>query len=337
MIQRRRQPPSAPWSQDYWQALDGHIVRHVLQSGSPFEATRVVGRHARAVLRAYSTSFFIVTRFLPACKRDQVEAIYAAVRFPDEIVDTFPISPAEKARQLAAWGHLYEQALDGAGLQAMVRNGLPPFLALFASVVQACGIPPEYYRAFLSAMRTDAQPRRFATLDDLIEGYIYGSAVVVGYFLAHVYGPSQPSEWSRAMRSARDLAIALQLTNFMRDVGEDQRRGRLYLPEDLLREEGILVADVNDPAQHAGLARVLRRLSHVAAERYGAAAANLDAFAADSRTAIRACIDVYRQLNDRIGRSPHGVLHREQVPFTQKVRVLPTSKYWKLPLAYLTQ
>jgi hypothetical protein len=82
---------------------------------------------------------------------------------------------------------------------------------------------------------------------------------------------------------------------------------------------------------------VLRTLARTADDLYAASAADLDAFACDSRPAIRACIEVYRKLNDRIATSPHGILHREHVPFTGKVRVLPSSKYWKLPLAYLAQ
>jgi phytoene synthase len=306
-----------------------------LNADSEERAARAVGRQARAVLRAYSTSFFVVTRFLPAPKREKVEAIYAAVRFPDEIVDTFPLSPEEKLHALDEWGQQYERALTMKSVQSGIAAGVPCFAALFSSVVQTCGIPSGYYRSFLEAMRFDAQPRRFVDLEDLVESYIYGSAIVVGYFLAHVYGPSSPAQWDRAMRSARQLAIGLQLTNFLRDVGEDQRRGRLYLPLDLLIREGIGEPDVSDQRQHAAFARVLRKLAATAEEMYSASAADLDAFAPDSRTAIHACIKVYRQLNERIGRSPDGILHREHVPFTEKVRVLPTSKYWKLPIAYL--
>ena len=324
-----------PWNEQEWEFLSAIAAREALNAGSDARAARCVGRHARAVLRAYSTSFFVVTRFLPPAKRDRVEAIYAAVRFPDEIVDTFPLAPAEKQFRLDGWRQQYERALAMHSLQAAVGSDVPPFVALFASAVESCAIPPAYYRSFLDAMRFDAQPRRFVDLEDLIDSYIYGSAIVVGYFLAHVYGPSTPGAWDRAMRSARHLAIGLQLTNFLRDVAEDQRRGRLYLPLDLLLREGIREPDVTDARQHPAFARVLRHLAQEAEARYAAAAVDLDAFAPDSRTAIHACIKVYRQLNDRIGHSPHGILHREHVPFADKVRVLPTSKYWKLPLAYL--
>jgi 15-cis-phytoene synthase len=201
--------------------------------------------------------------------------------------------------------------------------------------VRDAGIPAEHYRSFLDAMSQDASPRPYATLDDLIDSYIYGSAIVVGTFLAYVYGPCRPGDFGRALQSARHLAIALQLTNFLRDVGEDQRRGRVYLPQDLLRREGIVELDVRDPLQHPGLHRVLHGLAAVAEGFYGQSAQDLDAFAPDSRTAIKACIDVYRQLNHRIAHSSDGIVRRASVPFTAKYRVLPASKYWRLPLAYL--
>jgi phytoene synthase len=287
------------------------------------------------VLRAYSTSFFMVTRFLPPSKRERVEAIYAAVRYPDEIVDSFPLTPSEKLARLTLWAGAYRRAILASSVPEAVGAGVPCFLALFGAVVRECRIPPAHYEAFLDAMRQDASPRTYGTLDELIDTYIYGSAVVVGYFLTHVYGGSHPREFDRALRSARNLAIALQLTNFLRDVGEDQRRGRIYMPQDSLRAEGIERLDVRDLSQHAALARVRRQLAAHAEDLYARAAADLGAFAPDSRSAIKACIDVYRLLNGRIARSNDVLVHRARVPFTDKYRVLPASKYWRLPLAYL--
>jgi phytoene synthase len=336
-VTRTSPAPTLPWTANDWNALTTRLEVRVRAAAADDEACRIVVREARAVLRAYSTSFFIVTRFLPPAKRVQVEAIYAAVRYPDEIVDTFPLAADQKLTLLDAWGARYDESLEARTLKAAVAAGAPAFIALFSRVVRECAIPVEHYRAFLDAMRSDAQPRPFESLSDLVDNYVYGSAIVVGYFLAHVYGPSAPSQWERALNSARSLATALQLTNFMRDVAEDQRRGRLYLPLDILAAEGITDPDANDPRQHEAFAHVLRRMARVAEGMYAAAAEDLDAFAPDSRVAIRACIDVYRQLNERIGRSPAGILHRAHVPLVEKVRVLPASKYWKLPLAYLSQ
>ncbi|MDQ6708850.1 MAG: squalene/phytoene synthase family protein, partial [Acidobacteriota bacterium] len=162
--------------------------------------------------------------------------------------------------------------------------------------------------------------------DDLIETYIYGSATVVGYFLAYVYGASSPSAFERALKSARNLGIALQLTNFLRDVDEDRRRGRLYLPLDFLDRAGVENVETDD------LHQVLRALSEIAESYYARAATDIHAFAADSQTAIRACIDVYRQLNRRVGQGTRAA--RESVPMRDKFQALPASKYWRIPLAF---
>ena len=327
------------WTLEDWHTLERVTHTHALAARSERAAWRVVTKQARAVMRAYTTSFFIVSRFLPAAKRAEVEAVYAAVRYPDEIVDTFPLAQAARLRALDEWGEGYEQGLGAASLGEALCAGVPCFLAAFTRVVRERGIPPEHYRAFLAAMRRDAAPRPFETLEDLIENYIYGSAIVVGYFLAHIYGASAPGDFTRARTSARSLAVALQLTNFMRDVGEDRRRGRVYLPEDLLRAEGIAGAcglDMNDARQRPALARVLRRLATIAERHYAAAERDLDAFSPDCRVAIRACIGVYRRLNTRIGQRPDAaVVRRESVPVREKFGVLPPSKYWRIPLAYL--
>ncbi len=324
---------SEVWSLSYWESIDRDTRMTAL--AREFSAWSIVSRRARTVLKTYSTSFFIVTRFLPPAKREQVEAIYAAVRYPDEIVDTFRLPTDEKVRLLNLWADGYEQALECQSLVESLRAGIPVFVAGFAEVVRRAGIPADHYRSFLEAMRLDISPRNFADLDDLIESYIYGSAIVVGYFLTYVYGSPRPEDFPRALQSARDLGIALQLTNFLRDVAEDQRRGRVYLPQDMLRAEGIDLLDASDPRQHPALNRVLVRLTAMTEDYYARSLANLDAFNPDSRVAIRACIDVYRQLNSRIAGNPRGILHRESVPMREKFRVLPTSKYWRLPLAWL--
>jgi phytoene synthase len=323
------------WDIGGWEAGERRARLAALRSRSEGAAWRVLNREARRVMRAYTTSFFVVSRFLPAAKREEVEAVYAAVRYPDEVVDTFPLGNEERLRLLDRWAAQYEEGIGCASLREALAGGVPAHLAGFTRVVRERGVPAEHYRAFLAAMRLDVTPRPFETLDDLIDSYVYGSAVVVGYFLTHVYGARDPRSFERALASARDLGVALQLTNFLRDVAEDQRRGRLYLPLEELRAEGLEELDANDPAQHEPLARVLRRLAREAAALYAGAESNLDAFAPDCRLAIQACIKVYGRLNERIAASARGAAHRESVPLGEKFRVLPPSKYWRIPLAYL--
>jgi phytoene synthase len=306
-----------------------------LAAPSETAARKILARAARTVLRTFSSSFFVVTRFLPPQKRAQVEVIYAAVRYPDEIVDTFPLTAEEKLDRLDAWESWYEKALEARSVQESIGAGAPCFVASFAQVVRDCGIPPDYYRAFLAAMRHDVTPCFFRTLDDLIDSYIYGSAIVVGYFLAHVYGPHQSRDFGRALTASRNLGIALQLTNFLRDVNDDRKRSRLYLPLDLLDREGLGPHDPDDVTRTHRLKKVVDRLAAISEEYYHLAARDLDAFSADCRTAIKACIQVYRQLNEQITRTDRALEKRQSVPLIKKLRVLPASKYWRLPLAYL--
>jgi phytoene synthase len=291
------------------------------------ERVRYVGEPVAVVAAA--------TPELAAAAARRVEVIYAAVRYPDEVVDSFPFPPEERKALLDRWRGDFEHALAMDSLEQMLRSGISPFVAAFTVLTRETGIPPDEYRAFLDAMGRDIRPAPFATLEDLIEHYVYGSAVVVGLFLARVYGPSAPDRMDDALQSARDLGIALQLTNFLRDVREDWRRGRIYIPLDILREEGVDIARLDDPAQEEPLLRAVRRLAGTADVHYQRAEESLDAFSPDCRIAIEACIRVYGALNRRIKQSPDSLKVRQSVPFAEKWRVLPPSKYWRLPLALL--
>lgn len=296
------------WTDAEWQTREAEARAKALRG----DARRAAVRFGRDVLRHYSTSFFVVTRFLPPLKRAEVDLVYAAVRYPDEIVDSFPLSASRRAAKLEHWRSEFERALEYHDMREALLDGVPLILAGFTQVMRDTGIPAAHYHAFLDAMQADIAPRAYASLDDLIDNYIYGSAVVVGYFLCHIYGAT-PGNFDRALQAARALGVALQLTNFIRDVREDDGRGRRYLP-----------LDMHNPVP---------QLAARAREDYAFAAANLDAFAPDCRMAIDACIRVYGELNERVAAA--GVSARQSVPMSRKFSVLPASKYWRLPLAYM--
>jgi phytoene synthase len=329
------------WSDAFWNEFELTTRQKALSAKNGKQAWKTIVRACRKVMRSYTTSFYIVSRFLPPLKRSKVEIIYASVRYPDEVVDTFPLTPAECDIRLDLYEEAYELGLDCDTLQEALEKGVPAFIAAFTRVVLENEIPPEHYHSFLSAMRHDIRPGTFATLEDLINSYIYGSAIVVGYFLAYVYGPSDTSQMEDVLACSRDLGIALQLTNFLRDVKEDHRRGRLYLPLDMLESEGIRVrnsgdlGDPKEPSNHRKIIRVIRRMSEKADSHYLKSAQRLDVFSPDCRTAIRACIDVYGKLNRQIASSPDCIGRRESVPAREKFSALPASKYWRLPLAML--
>jgi 15-cis-phytoene synthase len=323
------------WNQEQWRQLETSLRRELMAASNEKAAWKRATRAARRVMARYSTSFFIVSRFLPPGKRERVEVIYASVRYPDEVVDTFDIPNEQKLQRLDEWSRDYERAVEMPDWRHAVSEGVTPFLAAFGKVVREAHIPPEHYRAFLSAMRMDVSPRPFQTLDDLIESYVYGSAIVVGYFLGYVYGSATPELMPDALACSRDLGIALQLTNFIRDVKEDCRRGRVYLPQDLLRAADADMDRLDDPAHRKRVIGVIRQVAACAEDAYRRSAENLEAFAPDSRIAIKACIDVYGRLNQRIMASDDCVGQRESVPAFEKFMALPARKYWHLPLCAL--
>ena len=232
------------WTEEQWDNFNLDVCMKALRASSDQEAWNALVDGARKVMRTYTSSFFIVTRFLPIPKRKKVEAIYAAVRYPDEIVDTFDITKEEKISKLNRWSEYYENALQSSGIIKQLQEGIPPFIVAFAHVVKENDIPHNYYRAFLNAMVLDADQVLYTTMDDLIDSYVYGSAIVVGYFLAYVYGARTPKDFPQALEASKDLGIALQLTNFMRDVADDRRRSRLYIPLDILQTAGITPDDI---------------------------------------------------------------------------------------------
>jgi phytoene synthase len=326
---------SAVWSPEQWVRLQEDVRRSALRARTEADAWLVIARAARRVMAAYTTSFYLVSRFLPLPKRRRVEVVYAAVRYPDEIVDSFALSPEERESLLDGWRDAFERTLSRETLREMLQPGVSPFVAAFTVLSREAGIPADEYRAFLDAMRRDIRPEPFASMDELIERYVYGSAVVVGLFLARIYGPSAPDRMDGALQSARDLGIALQLTNFVRDVREDRRRGRLYIPLDILQREGVDVSRLDEPGQEERLLDAVRAVAAIADGLYRRAEAGLDAFSPDCRIAIEACIRVYGALNRRIMQSQDSLTTRQSVPFAEKWRVLPPSKYWRLPLALL--
>lgn len=322
------------WGPQRWERLEFRIGRKIARATTEQAAWSDIVRAARAVLRAYSSSFFLVTRFLPPIERAEVEVVYAAVRYPDEIVDTFPLSGEEKLARLNRWEQHYREALRRATMRERAASGVPWILCGFAHLVRQRGIPEKHYLAFLDAMRHDARPREFQDFDDLIRNYVHGSAIVVGYFLTYIYGTAPRHSLEEALEVSRELGIALQLTNFARDVEEDRRRGRLYVPREVCELQGARVEDLLAGSQPWALRRAARWLAEEAEPRYDFARERLHVFAADCQAAILACIDVYQKLNRRLLTGEHAGRRRVRLNALEKFRLLPAEKYWRVPLAY---
>jgi phytoene synthase len=187
----------------------------------------------RKVQKAHSRTYYFSTRLFPAEVRPHVHALYAFMRYADEIVDTPHDLPLDA--QLSVLEE-FEAETMGALSGESVPN---PVLRAFADTVRSCVIEPETITAFMESMKMDTRVFRYQTFSDL-EVYTYGSAAVVGLMMCRVVGVAE----GKADPHAEALGIAMQLSNFLRDVGEDWRRGRVYLPLEDLAQFGYTERDL---------------------------------------------------------------------------------------------
>jgi 15-cis-phytoene synthase len=180
----------------------------------------------RGLHRRHGTTYYWAARLLGAEKQRHVHALYGFCRYADDIVDDLGPAPVEaRAAALATLGRQVDSDL------ARGRSDHPVLAALVDTVI-TLGIDPDAITRFLRSMTMDLTVTRYETWDALC-GYMDGSAAVIGEMMLPVLEPLDPEA---ALGPARTLGDAFQLTNFLRDVGEDLDRGRVYLPEeDLLR------------------------------------------------------------------------------------------------------
>ena len=210
----------------------------------------------------HGKTYYLATLLLPKAKRPFVHALYGFARYADEIVDDLasPLSDQEKADLLRAWS---------SGIIEDLRKGASsdPIGMALVDTVTRFAIPIEHFEAFIHSMTMDLSVSEYQSYDDLME-YVYGSAAVIGLEMVPILGALSPE----AYEAAEKLGIAFQLANFIRDVGEDLDRGRVYLPIQELAEHGVSYEMLNEriltpqikSALQAQIARV-RRLQREAA------------------------------------------------------------------------
>lgn len=271
---------------------------------------RLNARHGR--------SYYLATRLLPAWKRPHVHALYGFARRADEIVDSFTMT-GDRAAALDGFAVRTAQALAG-------ESQDDPVLPAFAQTVRSFGIDHGDVDAFLTSMRADLTVSRYATYDDLL-GYMEGSAAVVGTMMLPVL-EALPGMAEQAREPARQLGFAFQLTNFLRDVSEDLRRGRVYLPLEDLERFGVEVADLGRPAPTRALRELLAFETERAREHYRRAAEGIDLLIPSSQPCVRAAHELYGEILSRIEAARHDVLGaRVVVPLGRRLAVFTRHLY----------
>lgn len=267
----------------------------------------------RAQLRAGSKSFAAASRLLPARVRDDATVLYAFCREADDAVDVDQGGHAAVAQLRARLDRIY--------------RGAPSELAsdrALSKVVARHHLPRALLDALIEGLEWDAQGRRYESLHEL-QTYAARVAGTIGAMMALLMGVRTPDAVARAC----DLGVAMQLTNVARDVGEDARNGRLYLPAEWLREAGI------DPQQwlarpliEPGIRRVVRRLLDAADVLYARVDAGIAALPPACRPGINAARYVYADIGRMVKRDGCDSVSRRAV-------VSASRKTWLLLTAFL--
>jgi phytoene synthase len=208
--------------------------RDLDRAGISDPAMRASYERCRELNAAHGKTYYLATLLLPPAKRPYVHALYGFARYADEIVDDLAstLTEQEKADQLGTWSDTFF---------ADLRRGHSddPVCKAVVDTVQRWDIRVEHFESFLHSMRMDLTVTEYPTYADLYT-YVYGSAAVIGLQMVPILEPMAPE----AYEHAKDLGVAFQLANFVRDVGEDLDRGRVYLPLDELATFGVTRADL---------------------------------------------------------------------------------------------
>jgi 15-cis-phytoene synthase len=271
---------------------------------------RLHARHGR--------TYYLATLLLPRWKRPHVHALYGFTRYADEIVDDLAttLDPAGQAAALAAWGDQFFAGLRGAPTQ-------DPILPAVLHTVRAFDLEVADFEQFLHSMAMDLTVDGYGTYAQLCR-YMEGSAAVIGTMLAPILESADPP---RARSHARQLGLAFQLTNFIRDLAEDHARGRVYLPAEDLDRFGVrradLAAGTAGPAVRALVAFEVQR----ARAHYQAAEPGIELLAPSSRPCVRVAFDLYQGILDQVERAGYQVLdHRVAVPRHRRLTV--AGRHW---------
>ena len=253
------------------------------------------------------SSFYYSFRLLPRPRRTAITALYAYCREVDDVVDE--VSDPNVARVKLAW---WRTEIDA------IFSGTPqhPVAVALVKAVERYGLTRTNLQTVIDGMQMDLEKVRYVDFAEL-ETYCDRVAGVVGLMSAAIFGYEDPA----TLVYARKLGVAFQLTNIIRDVGEDARRGRIYLPQDDLARFGVVASDVLRARSSPAFVELMRFETERARAWYDAAFAALPDRDRHAQRAGLAMAAIYRTLLDEIARDGYRVLDR-------RIALTPLRKLW---------
>ncbi|MEO8739485.1 MAG: presqualene diphosphate synthase HpnD [Casimicrobiaceae bacterium] len=263
--------------------------------------------YCEAKVASSGSSFTYSFRFLPEARRRAMTVLYAYCREVDDVVDE--VADPAVARMKLAWWRKEIAAVYNGTPQHPVAQALQPVVAEF-------GLPRAHFDAIIDGMTMDLEQSRYLDFATL-ERYCHRVAGVVGLLSAEIFGYDDPA----TRTYANGLGIAFQLTNIIRDVGEDARRGRIYLPQDELQRFDVAVADILAFRATPEFKQLMAFQVERARATYARALAALPRRDRRAQRPGLMMAAIYRALLDRIEREHFQVLER-------RIRLTPLHKAW---------
>ncbi len=269
----------------------------------------------RRIHATHGRTYYLATALLPRQRRPDVWALYAFARVADELVDSPSVQPPDP-EILLAWREQAMVAIESASQPDPLAQ---PVLAATWHTMRTFGLDPGLLREFLDSMVMDLSVSRYATWEELGR-YTRGSAAVIGELMAPVLGSKGPD----ALIHAAALGEAFQLTNFIRDVGEDLDRGRIYLPLDDLARFGVTEDQLGEAVRASAPSPQVRSLIAFEVRRaidlYAAARPGLRMVDARSQPCLEAAFTLYRRILHRVIANDFNVFEgRLVVPTWQRL------------------
>ena len=260
----------------------------------------------REITRVASKTFYLASLFLSPEKRRVIWAVYAFCRTADDVVDR----TAPAAERLSAIDELERKLLA-----AVAGRAAEPIFVAYADAVRRFDIPLDPALALLRGARMDVTVRRYETYDELCD-YCYLVASTVGLLVAPILGYQSPE----ALEYGVMLGRAMQLTNILRDVGEDAMMGRIYLPKEDLERFGYSESNVFEGVVDEAFVTLMQFQIKRVRELYAQAEPGIAMLNAESRYTVRLALSLYRRILRAIELNDYDVYgRRAYVPLRSKI------------------
>lgn len=275
----------------------------------------------------HGKTYYLATLLLPKEKRPYVHALYGFARYADEIVDDLAsqLSEREKEEKLNNWGNLVLADLKSGSSE-------DPIAAALVDTATKFSIPISYFEAFLHSMKMDLTVTEYHSYQDLYE-YVYGSAAVIGLQMVSILGTESAAEFESAKIAAEKLGVAFQLANFIRDVGEDLERGRVYLPITELQSHGVtrqmLENRVVTPQIKNALKEQITRVRQLQLE----STPGITLLSAKSRECIKAASELYCGIVDEVEKIDYEIFTKRAKTSTFRRMKVAIPAYFRSKLA----